>query len=83
MPGDVWRRLIPANKNATSDPSRDKKERHRISQLRCLSSMIEEWLEDDLCHQLHVEGFARTNTRSAIEVTDGIANQAKPAIKRA
>src|SRR5258708_4392881 len=35
-------------------------------------------LEDDLGCELHVEGFAGSDTRGAIEVTDGVAHETVP-----
>jgi hypothetical protein len=39
-------------------------------------------LENNLNRQLHVEGFAGTDAGSAVEVTDGIADQAESTVIR-
>src|SRR5215472_7625524 len=35
------------------------------------------WLKDDLNSQLHVEGFAGTDSGSAVEVSAGVVHQAE------
>src|SRR5208282_6044737 len=65
-------RLFPSEKCSSNNPELKKKappEQGRSLKTRSVR------LEDNLAHELHVEGLARPDARRAVEVTDSVGNQ--------